>query len=51
MLVEQKAKPMFDAAGDTVILHSGRVVVDAPAASLQADQADPRQHRGVYRCQ
>ena len=46
VLVEQNAKLVFDVADDIVILNSGRVVVDAPAASLRA--ADLHQHLGIY---
>ena len=48
VLVEQNAKLVFDVADDIVILNSGRVVVDAPAAALQADNVDLRQHLGIY---
>jgi len=48
VLVEQNAKLVFDVADDIVILNSGRVVVDAPAATLQADDIDLRQHLGIY---
>ncbi|HMH51143.1 MAG TPA: ABC transporter ATP-binding protein [Candidatus Acidoferrum sp.] len=48
VLVEQNAKLVFDVADDIVILNSGRVVVDAPAATLQADNVDLRQHLGIY---
>ena len=48
LLVEQNAKLVFDVADDIVILNSGRVVVDAPAATLQADNVDLRQHLGIY---
>jgi branched-chain amino acid transport system ATP-binding protein len=48
VLVEQNAKLVFDVADDIVILNSGRVVVDAPAATLQADHVDLRQHLGIY---
>jgi branched-chain amino acid transport system ATP-binding protein len=46
VLVEQNAKLVFDVADDIVILNSGRVVVDAPVASLQA--VDLHQHLGIY---
>src|SRR5919198_1532175 len=46
VLVEQNAKLVFDVADDIVILNSGRVVVDAPAASLQT--VDLHQHLGIY---
>ena len=46
LLVEQNAKLVFDVADDIVILNSGRVVVDAPAADLQA--VDLHQHLGIY---
>ena len=48
LLVEQNAKLVFDVADDIVILNSGRVVVDAPAAELHADSMDLRQHLGIY---
>ena len=48
VLVEQNAKLVFDVADDIVILNSGRVVVDAPAADLQANNIDLRQHLGIY---
>ena len=48
LLVEQNAKLVFDVADDIVILNSGRVVVDAPAADLQVDSVDLRQHLGIY---
>jgi branched-chain amino acid transport system ATP-binding protein len=48
VLVEQNAKLVFDVADDIVILNSGRVVVDAPAAGLRADSEDLRQHLGIY---
>ena len=46
VLVEQNAKLAFDVADDIVILNSGRVVADAPAAALRRD--DLRQHLGIY---
>jgi branched-chain amino acid transport system ATP-binding protein len=48
VLVEQNAKLVFDVADDVVILNSGRVVVDAPAAALLAEGVDLRQHLGIY---
>ena len=48
VLVEQNAKLLFDVADDIVILNSGRVVVDAPAAELKASGADLHQHLGIY---
>ena len=48
LLVEQNAKLVFDVADDIVILNSGRVVVDAPAAELQANGVDLHQHLGIY---
>jgi branched-chain amino acid transport system ATP-binding protein len=48
VLVEQNAKLVFDVADDIMILNSGRVVVDAPAAGLRADSEDLRQHLGIY---
>ncbi len=48
VLVEQNAKLVFDVADDIVILNSGRVVVDGPAAALTAGRVDLRQHLGIY---
>jgi branched-chain amino acid transport system ATP-binding protein len=48
VLVEQNAKLVFDVADDIVVLNSGRVVVEAPAADLRADSIDLRQHLGIY---
>ena len=48
VLVEQNAKLVFDIADDIVILNSGRVVVDAPAAELHRDGIELRQHLGIY---
>ena len=48
VLVEQNAKLVFDVADDIVILNSGRVVVEAPAAELQANSIDLHQHLGIY---
>ena len=48
MLDEQNAKLAFDVADDIVILNSGRVVVDAPAAELKRDGIELRQHLGIY---
>jgi len=48
VLVEQNAKLAFDVADDIVILNSGRVVVDAPAAELKRDGIELRQHLGIY---
>jgi branched-chain amino acid transport system ATP-binding protein len=48
VLVEQNAKLVFDVADDIVILNSGRIVVDAPAAALHVDSPDLRQHLGIY---
>jgi len=48
LLVEQNAKLAFDVADDIVILNSGRVVVDAPAAALVRDKVDLHQHLGIY---
>jgi branched-chain amino acid transport system ATP-binding protein len=47
-LVEQNAKLVFDVADDIVILNSGRVVVDAPAAELKREGTDLHQHLGIY---
>jgi branched-chain amino acid transport system ATP-binding protein len=48
VLVEQNPKLVFDVADDIVILNSGRVVVDAPAAELAGGGVDLRQHLGIY---
>ena len=48
VLVEQNAKLVFDVADDIVILNSGRVVVDAPAADVGRSDLDLRQHLGVF---
>jgi len=48
VLVEQNAKLVFDVADDIVVLNSGRVVVDAPAAELKHGDVDLRQHLGIY---
>jgi len=48
VLVEQNAKLAFDVADDIVILNSGRVVVDAPAAELRRDGVELSQHLGIY---
>ena len=48
VLVEQNAKLVFDVADDIVILNSGHVVVDGPAAELSQRGLDLRQHLGIY---
>jgi branched-chain amino acid transport system ATP-binding protein len=48
VLVEQNAKLVFDLADDIVILNSGRVVVDMPAAELKRTGLDLHQHLGIY---
>jgi branched-chain amino acid transport system ATP-binding protein len=48
VLVEQNAKLVFDVADDIVILNSGRVVVDGPAAELTRGGVDLHQHLGIY---
>jgi branched-chain amino acid transport system ATP-binding protein len=48
VLVEQNAKLVFDVADDIVILNSGRVAVEATAASLRQDSADLHVHLGIY---
>src|SRR5207247_4785276 len=48
VLVEQNAKLVFDVADDIVILNSGRVVVEGPAAELRSRGLDLRQHLGIY---
>ena len=48
VLVEQNARLVFDVADDIVVLNSGRVVVDGPAASVERDGVDLRHHLGIY---
>ena len=48
VLVEQNAKLVFDVADDIVILNSGRVVVDRPAADVSWTGPDVRQHLGIF---
>jgi branched-chain amino acid transport system ATP-binding protein len=48
VLVEQNAKLVFDVADDILVLNSGRVVVDAPAAALQLGGSELQQHLGIY---
>jgi branched-chain amino acid transport system ATP-binding protein len=48
VLVEQNVKLALDLADDIVVLNSGRVVVDAPAAALQRDAIGLHQHLGIY---
>jgi branched-chain amino acid transport system ATP-binding protein len=48
VLVEQNPKLAFDVADDIVILNSGRVVVDLPAAALPRDAAELHQHLGIF---
>ena len=48
VLVEQNPKLVFDVADEVVILNSGRVVVDAPAAELRQSGVDLRQHLGIF---
>jgi len=48
VLVEQNARLAFDVADDIVILNSGHVVVDAPAAALQRDGVELRENLGIY---
>ncbi len=48
VLVEQNAKLVFDVADDIVILNSGRVALEGPAAALKARGVDLRQHLGIY---
>ncbi len=48
LLVEQNAKLVFDVADDVVVLNSGRVAVEGPAAELQENVADLQQHLGIY---
>jgi branched-chain amino acid transport system ATP-binding protein len=48
VLVEQNPKLAFDVADDIVILNSGRVAVEGPAAALKEHGVDLRQHLGIY---
>jgi branched-chain amino acid transport system ATP-binding protein len=48
VLVKQNAKLVFAVADDIVILNSGRVVVEAPAAELKRDGIELRQRLGIY---
>jgi len=48
VLVEQNANLAFEVADDIVILNSGRVAVDAPAAELRRDGTDLHVHLGIY---
>jgi branched-chain amino acid transport system ATP-binding protein len=48
VLVEQNPKLVFDVADDIVILNSGRVAVEGPAATLKERGVDLRQHLGIY---
>jgi branched-chain amino acid transport system ATP-binding protein len=48
ILVEQNPKLVFDVADDIVVLNTGRVVIDAPAKSLDPGSAALQQHLGVY---
>jgi branched-chain amino acid transport system ATP-binding protein len=48
VLVEQNAKIVFDLADDIVILNTGRVVVDMPAAELRKSGLDLHQHLGIF---
>jgi branched-chain amino acid transport system ATP-binding protein len=48
VLVEQNPKMVFDVADDIVILNSGRVAVEGPAATLKERDVDLRQHLGIY---
>ena len=48
VLVEQNPTLVFEVADDIVILNSGRVVIDGPAAELQRGGLDLRQHLGIY---
>ena len=48
VLVEQNAKLVFDVADDILVLNSGHVAVEGPAAELAQRGVDLRQHLGVY---
>jgi branched-chain amino acid transport system ATP-binding protein len=48
VLVEQNAKLVFDVADDIVILNSGHIAIDAPAAALDRDSAELHQHLGIF---
>jgi branched-chain amino acid transport system ATP-binding protein len=46
VVVEQNPNLVFDVADDIVVLNSGRVVVEGPAAKLKQGGVDLRQHLG-----
>jgi branched-chain amino acid transport system ATP-binding protein len=48
VLVEQNPKLVFQVADDIVILNSGRVVAEGPAAEFRDRDVDLRQHLGVF---
>jgi branched-chain amino acid transport system ATP-binding protein len=48
LLVEQNAKLVFDVADDVVVLNTGRVVIEGPAADVERSGADLHQHLGIY---
>jgi branched-chain amino acid transport system ATP-binding protein len=48
ILVEQNPRLVFEVADDIVVLNTGRVVVDAPAATLDQHGPELQQHLGVY---
>jgi branched-chain amino acid transport system ATP-binding protein len=48
VLVEQNPNLAFDIADDVVILNTGQVAVASPAAALDRDGNDLRQHLGVF---
>jgi branched-chain amino acid transport system ATP-binding protein len=48
VLVEQNPRLVFEVADDIVVLNTGRVVIDAPAATLDPHGAELQQHLGVY---
>jgi branched-chain amino acid transport system ATP-binding protein len=48
LLVEQNPRLVFDVADDIVVLNSGHVVIDAPAAQVQDNRDALHQHLGIY---
>jgi ABC-type branched-subunit amino acid transport system ATPase component len=48
VLVEQSPQLVFDIADDIVILNSGRVVAEGPAAEFRDRDAELHQHLGIF---
>jgi branched-chain amino acid transport system ATP-binding protein len=48
VLVEQNPRLVFEVADDIVVLNTGRVVIAAPAATLDPHSPELQQHLGVY---